>query len=136
MGDIYYKVVAKSGRKMESCCPPVGAKVTYRKGKWSHPIDGTVGLLVFNDLKNARSWRGGGGAREVWECEIEGPAKEVKYLGQVSKEIKIFTWPDDPAEQRADILRRAATWEDGGFWINAPQGTLAVQGVKLLRKVA
>ena len=135
MGDIYYKVVSKTGRSMVSCCPPKGAKITYYKEKWVYPVKGTVGLLVFNELKNATSWRGGGG-REVWECEIKGKAKEVKYLGQVSKEIKVFTWPDDPAEQRADILRRAATWEDGGFWINAPQGTLAVQGVKLLRKVA
>lgn len=134
MGDIYYKVVTKSGRKMVSCCPPRGATVTYPKGKWAHPIDGTVGLLVFNELQKAKGWSHGG--REIWECEIKGTAKEVKYLGQVSKQIEVFTWPDDPAELRAGILRRAALWEDGGFWITAPAGTLAVQGVKLLRKVA
>jgi hypothetical protein len=54
----------------------------------------------------------------------------------VSKKIEVFTWPDDPAELRAEILRKAALWEDGGFWIEAPSGTMAVQGVKLLRKVA
>ncbi len=135
MGDIYYKVVSKtSGQTLESCCPPRGAKVKYPKKKWAYPIDGTVGLLVFNDLHNAKGWSHGG--REIWECEIKGPAKEVKYLGQVSKQIEVFTWPDDPAELRAGILRRAALWEDGGFWITAPSGTLAVQGVKLLRKVA
>jgi len=134
MGVIYYKVVIKSGFKLESCCPPKGAKVTYSKGKWAHPIDGTIGLLVFSDLHKAKGW--GHAPRQVWECEIKGPAKEVKYLGQVSKKIEVFTWPDDPAELRAEILRKAALWEDGGFWITAPAGTLAVQGVKLLRKVA
>jgi hypothetical protein len=136
MGDIYYKVVVKtSGQNLESCCPPKGAKVKYPKKKWAYPVKGTVGLLVFNDLRKARVWQGGQG-REVWECEIKGPAKEVKYLGSVSKQIEVFTWPDDPAELRAGIMRRAALWEDGGFWITAPDGTLAVQGVKLLRKVA
>jgi len=135
MGDIYYKVVSKtSGQTLESCCPPRGAKVKYPIKKWTYPIGGTIGLLVFNDIHNARGWSHGG--REIWECEIKGPAKEVKYLGQVSKQIEVFTWPDDPAELRAGILRRAALWEDGGFWITAPAGTLAVQGVKLLRKVA
>jgi len=134
MGDIYYKVVSKSGFSLRSCCPPRGATVTYPKKKWAYPIDGTVGLLVFSDLQKAKGWSHGG--REIWECEIKGPAKEVKYLGQVSKQIEVFTWPDDPAELRAGILRRAALWEDGGFWITAPAGTMAVQGVKLLRKVA
>jgi len=134
MGVIYYKVVSKTGRSMVSCCPPRGATVTYYKDKWASPINGTVGLLVFSDLKNAKGWSHGG--REIWECEIKGKAKEVKYLGQVSKQIEVFTWPDDPAELRAGILRRAAMWEDGGFWITAPAGTMAVQGVKLLRKVA
>ncbi len=135
MGVIYYKVVQKSGKNLESCCPPKGATVTYPKDKWAHPIKGTIGLLVFNDLRKAKVWQGGG-SRELWECEIKGPAKEVKYLGAVSKKIEVFKWPDDPAELRAGILRRAALWEDGGFWIEAPAGTLAVQGVKLLRKVA
>jgi len=61
MGDIYYKVVQKNGKSMVSCCPPRGAKVTYYKDKWASPINGTVGLLVFNDLTKAKSWQGGGG---------------------------------------------------------------------------
>lgn len=135
MGDIYYKVVRKTGRNLYSVCPPVGASVTYYRRKWAFPVNGTIGLLVFNDLRQAKQW-GLHSGREIWECEVKGDAQEVKYLGSTGKKIAEFTWPDDPADKRAGVLRRAALWEDGGNWITAPAGSLAVQGVKLLRKVA
>jgi hypothetical protein len=124
---MYYKVVAKCGDGLTSCCQnpffPSDWKVKYKVGEFVTPILEGSKLLVFDDLQRATDFAfdvfGFGTYGEIWSCDVTNP-NSISFLSRFDPDWILSYWKGFSSQ----LLMFAA-----------PEGTVAVDSVKLIERM-
>ena len=128
---LYYKLCCDSpGQKLLSYCPPDHSfNLYYELDKVTKPIPGSIGILVFDTLYNARQFCAAGW---FFKCLVRGPVLKVDKVASYG-----YAYADDCRGQiKLNRKRRLKQLEQLVFGIRqAPTGTFSVAAAKLVETV-